>query len=270
MSLHRPRRLGAALVAATTTLAVAGGLAPAPAAAAPTFDQFCSGMTAPARSEVGNQAPAPVADTAKVIAGSSVTIPVLANDSDPDGDRLHVVSVSQPSRGQTCVHGDGSVELFAGGSRNDYTATFSYGVTDGERYRTAQVRVQVEGVALVRGKVTKKLRTQGTRVTRPAQVAFRNTNDHPVYLLAGRPRADRPTVERKIRPGATLKIRTRLPRMVYVAVLAPRGAEPVLVNIGQLNTRTGRGRTVAFDDGLLLRETPAGARTAQDFWSAAQ
>ena len=58
----------------------------------------------PSRLEAGtfavtDRAPTPVDDTAQVIAGTSVEIPVLANDTDPDRESLSVTGVSTPAHG---------------------------------------------------------------------------------------------------------------------------------------------------------------------------
>ena len=46
-----------------------------------------------------NQPPVAADDSATTPAGTPVTINVLANDSDPDGDSLNVVSFGQGSSG---------------------------------------------------------------------------------------------------------------------------------------------------------------------------
>ena len=74
-----------------------------------------------------NRAPVATDDTA-TSNGSAVSIPVLANDSDPDGDPLALTSVSAPSSGSTSISGASVVftpqEGFSG------TASFGYTVCD--------------------------------------------------------------------------------------------------------------------------------------------
>ena len=69
-------------------------------------------------------------DTASAVEDASVTIGVLGNDSDPDGDAPSVVSVSQPANGTVVVNADGTVTYtpapdFSG------TDTFTYVASDG-------------------------------------------------------------------------------------------------------------------------------------------
>ena len=44
-------------------------------------------------------------DTARTSSGQPVTISVLANDNDPDGNTLTIVSVTQPAAGSVVVNG---------------------------------------------------------------------------------------------------------------------------------------------------------------------
>ncbi len=72
-----------------------------------------------------------------------ITIPVLANDSDPDGDPITIVFVGQPSNGTAVDNGDGTITYTpdAGFSGNDsflYTISDDRGATD-----TAEVKVTV-------------------------------------------------------------------------------------------------------------------------------
>lgn len=55
---------------------------------------------------VSNDAPIAVSDTAQAESGVPVLIDVLANDSDPNGDALELVSVSPASGGTTSIAGD--------------------------------------------------------------------------------------------------------------------------------------------------------------------
>ena len=81
-----------------------------------------------------NLPPVLTADSDTVVVGSSVAIDVLANDSDPDRDRLVIVGVSQPpdNLGQAVIVGD-KVQFTPApiGDRDDTTARFTYTVTDG-------------------------------------------------------------------------------------------------------------------------------------------
>jgi hypothetical protein len=61
---------------------------------------------------------------------------------DPDGDRLTIVSFTQPVGGR--VEQDGSRLLFTPSNNFAATTTFSYTATDGEFQTTAAVRVTVQ------------------------------------------------------------------------------------------------------------------------------
>uniref|UniRef100_UPI002611FB06 Ig-like domain-containing protein n=1 Tax=uncultured Sulfitobacter sp. TaxID=191468 RepID=UPI002611FB06 len=77
-----------------------------------------------------NDGPLAEDDVANVNAGSSVTVPVLANDSDPENDPLTIVSASSPD-GEVVINDDGTLtftpnEGFVGEAQVNYT------VSDGE------------------------------------------------------------------------------------------------------------------------------------------
>lgn len=146
------------LVSVTTpsrgTAAVSGSAvvytAPADFVGTATFDYTIgnpSNLRATARVTVTVTAPPaapPVArdDTATVVAGQTVSIPVLANDSDPANLRLSIDAVTPPTRGTATIRGDAIAYAapadFAG------TATFGYTIvnTAGER-ASARVTVTV-------------------------------------------------------------------------------------------------------------------------------
>jgi hypothetical protein len=60
---------------------------------------------------------------------SSVLIPVLANDSDADGDSLTITSVTQPSRGSASIRSNQI--LFTPGNGFSGSVTFNYAISDG-------------------------------------------------------------------------------------------------------------------------------------------
>ena len=78
-----------------------------------------------------NQAPVTAADSAAVIAGHSVMIDLLANDSDVDNANLTVTALSDPAHGQVTNNGDGTVTYQAD---SDFAGadTFTYRAWDGE------------------------------------------------------------------------------------------------------------------------------------------
>ncbi len=78
-----------------------------------------------------NQPPVANADSASVIAGQSVTINVLANDSDPDYDPLTVMAIgTRPGSGTAAINADNTITYTAnaGTTGSDY---FTYTVSDG-------------------------------------------------------------------------------------------------------------------------------------------
>ena len=78
-----------------------------------------------------NTAPVAGADSAVTTAGVPVTIPVLANDRDPDGDPLSIAAFSLPAHGTVAVNADRTITYtpepgFAG------TDAFTYTLSDGQ------------------------------------------------------------------------------------------------------------------------------------------
>lgn len=253
-------------LAAATTVALIAGLAltgTSTSASAAT----CQSATAPANTDVANQAPTPVADTATVLAGTTVTIKPLANDTDPDGDRLYLTDATTPARGEICLHKNGTLDYLAGPGRYDRTDRFTYGITDGDRYRTATVTVSVSGLKPMRPTLTRKLVKKHGKVTQRAKLSFTNPNPYRMWLLAGGSRRHGPYVDRYIYPGHTFTMTTKERRIHYVTVLDPRDSEePVLVNLGTINTRTGVVRGQYLGEPVFGFRT-ADARASRDLWA---
>ena len=93
-----------------------------------------------------NQPPVANDDTATVDRNGTVTIVILANDSDPDGDRLVIDSLTQPAHGTLDGNADGSLIYrpaanFAGTDSFTYTLADEKGATD-----TATVTITVIAV----------------------------------------------------------------------------------------------------------------------------
>lgn len=76
-----------------------------------------------------NSPPVAVDDTATTSENTAVTVDVLANDSDPDGDSLTVTGVTQPAHGTAAVNGNKTVYTPA----TDYVGTdsYTYTISDG-------------------------------------------------------------------------------------------------------------------------------------------
>ncbi|HSG62016.1 MAG TPA: Ig-like domain-containing protein [Pseudomonadales bacterium] len=93
-----------------------------------------------------NDAPVAVSDSASTDAGTSVTIAVLNNDSDIDGDTLHIVLATTASNGTVSIMGNMlSYTPNAGFVGND---SFDYQISDGNLLATATVTVAVQSIAL--------------------------------------------------------------------------------------------------------------------------
>lgn len=85
-----------------------------------------------------NRAPLAAADAARVRGGQAVTVHVLSNDSDPDGDCLRIANVSQPSKG-TATLVEGSCEptardsvTYRPGRAFKGSDSFTYRISDGK------------------------------------------------------------------------------------------------------------------------------------------
>lgn len=244
------------LAAGLGTTAVAGP------AHASLDDGICPGMNAPQNNRVANQAPVVRNDTAGVVAGDLVAIKPLANDTDPDGDKLYLVNASAPAKGETCLGATGVLEFFAYPSSTSYTQKITYGVTDGDLYRTGTLTVSVEGVKPVRGVLKQRLvlRKGGHKVKKRAIVSFTNPNRRNVYFFAGNPRKDRPDISRTLGAGQTLVMTTKLRRLQYVVGRPTSDGDVSLVSFGLLNTRNGRQRTIVPES--FARTTPGLPSTA--------
>lgn len=77
-----------------------------------------------------NRPPVALADTAKIYTQTTVTIPVLANDKDPDGNSLSITAVGTSIRGSTIIN-NGSSLIYKAGTRTGKD-TFSYTISDGK------------------------------------------------------------------------------------------------------------------------------------------
>jgi hypothetical protein len=76
-----------------------------------------------------NDAPVDRGEVATTIGGSSITVPVLTNASDVDGDKLSVISAT-PSVGVAVINADGSI-TYTPPPEFDGVATITYVVSDG-------------------------------------------------------------------------------------------------------------------------------------------
>jgi hypothetical protein len=101
--------------------------------------------------EGGNAMPGAIYDARETEINQSVTIDVLTNDTDPDGDALNPASVvieQAPHKGTVVVNADGTVTYTPDGSLPfmiDTTDTFNYSMADvrGARSNVATVEVRI-------------------------------------------------------------------------------------------------------------------------------
>jgi VCBS repeat-containing protein len=77
-----------------------------------------------------NQAPDAVDDSATTAEDTPVTIPVLANDTDPDGDPIAVTSVGTAAHGTVVRNADGTVTYTPAANYNG-ADRFTYAISDG-------------------------------------------------------------------------------------------------------------------------------------------
>ncbi|WP_119008408.1 Ig-like domain-containing protein, partial [Vibrio superstes] len=89
-----------------------------------------------------NDGPAAVDDTATTNEDSPITIDVLANDSDIDGDDLTITAASVPAEQGTVEIVDGKL-VFTPAKDFNGEATISYTITDGDKESSAKVAVAV-------------------------------------------------------------------------------------------------------------------------------
>ena len=91
-----------------------------------------------------NRAPIAENDTDNTQEEAAVMVPVLANDSDPDGDTISIVSVTTPEHGQAVINGNmidyTPEENFVG------TDSFRYTISDGPYEDSATVTITVNPV----------------------------------------------------------------------------------------------------------------------------
>ena len=96
------------------------------------------------RIDLASQPPVAQDDLAQTSADKSVTIDLIANDSDVEGDPLSVDGIVHPRYGQIYDNGDGTVTYYPdlGFTGSD---TFKYWVTDGQgNFTPARVQISVD------------------------------------------------------------------------------------------------------------------------------
>lgn len=90
-----------------------------------------------------NAAPVAIDDSATTLEGTAVNISVLANDYDPEGQMLSLVSTTKPAHGSVSNNADGSLR-YQPAKRFKGTDSFSYQISDGTKSASAIVTVTVD------------------------------------------------------------------------------------------------------------------------------
>lgn len=91
-----------------------------------------------------NDPPNALDDSATTNEDTAVYVPVLANDSDPDGT-LTITAATQGAKGITIIEGDGTIRYQPNGNANG-ADSFTYTVSDGSATDTATVSVTINPV----------------------------------------------------------------------------------------------------------------------------
>jgi subtilisin family serine protease len=94
------------------------------------------------KEEDSNNAPVAKDDSAETAYETTVTVDVLANDSDEDGDKLTIQSTTSPKNGT--VKNDNGKLVYTPNDGFSGEDIFEYTITDGEDEATAKVTVTVE------------------------------------------------------------------------------------------------------------------------------
>ena len=87
-----------------------------------------------------NLAPVATNDSVTISSIAAVTIPVLANDYDPEGSAITVVAVGQGLKGSATLNANGSITYVPSKSFKG-SDTFTYSISDGQVTATASVTV---------------------------------------------------------------------------------------------------------------------------------
>jgi hypothetical protein len=90
------------------------------------------GFLARPEDAAGQNPPVAVDDAASTLVGTAVTINVLANDYDPDGDTISIMSFTQGTHGTVTDNGDGTLAYTPVSAAPASTDTFTYTITDGD------------------------------------------------------------------------------------------------------------------------------------------
>ncbi len=146
-------------------------------------------LDTPPEVELAQQPPLAVDDELGARPGRSTSLPVLLNDSDPNGDALVVSQVEalDPAVGRLDIVGDGQLLQLALEPRASGVIEFAYSITDGRGgTATAMVRVDVrapgENGAPVQVRPSKTIVAEGGSVTASVLGDWVDPDGDPLYL----------------------------------------------------------------------------------------
>ena len=97
------------------------------------------------KTEDENAAPVATADRVETLEDQSITVDLLANDSDPDGDVLSIVELGPVENGSFMLNVDGTVTFSPDADFNG-TVSFDYTISDGQAQSTATAIIEVTPV----------------------------------------------------------------------------------------------------------------------------
>ena len=83
-----------------------------------------------------------MADSVTISSGDTVVVDVLANDGDPDGDAISIISVSSANKGTVSWQAGQSTISYTHNPRRKGSDSFSYTISDG-RGATASATVSI-------------------------------------------------------------------------------------------------------------------------------
>ncbi|MFV8458300.1 Ig-like domain-containing protein [Vibrio owensii] len=95
---------------------------------------------------IANLSPVANDDSVALTAKEVTEIDVLANDSDPDGDKLQVVGFTQGSKGSVSLNSSGRL-VYSPAKNFKGSDSFSYTISDGQNTATAMVSIQLSSTS---------------------------------------------------------------------------------------------------------------------------
>lgn len=107
----------------------------------PVYSSMDTAVVHVSNSGSGNSAPIANDDSGETQESVAITIDVLANDADPDGDELRVIQVTQGNKGSVSINSDWTV-TYVPGRKAKGSDTFTYTITDGQSQSNAMVEIR--------------------------------------------------------------------------------------------------------------------------------